>query len=239
MTKAQLLTLCVVAATLILGSAAQADLNIIGTATYNGLDYNLIWDNDNNGNSLIWLDYSNSHQYWANQMSWAAGLGSQLTYNIDPLYAVTWTEASWRLPSAGSNPGGNYHAATQELGHLYYDELGFAGGSSADGVAAPDLAGCIFENLQLSGYWTNTEGEPLWNTGPVWMFAFQESLNNAPVYGYQDVDATGTFCGIPIAVQHRGLAVRGGDVSVVPVPGAVLLGLLGLSAAGVKLRKRV
>lgn len=236
MKKAKLLILCVMGATLTLGSAAQADLNIIGTATYGGSDYNLVWDNDNNGNSLIWLDYSNSHQYWAAQMAWAAGLDSQLTYNINPAYSVAWTEDSWRLPSAGSAPGGNYHAATQEMGHLYYDELGFAGGPSA---TAPDLAGCIFENLQLSGYWTNTPGAPLWNYNPVWMFAFQESLNGSPVYGYQDVDATsGSFFGIPLAMKHAGLAVRGGDVSVVPVPGAVLLGMLGLSVAGVKLRKR-
>ncbi len=39
----------------------NAALTTIGTAQFNGVgdEYNLIWDNDNNGNSVIWLDYIN------------------------------------------------------------------------------------------------------------------------------------------------------------------------------------
>jgi hypothetical protein len=238
MNRARLLTLWVIAAVLAVASAAQADLNIIGSATYAGSDYNLIWDDDS---ALVWLDYSAPSAYWGNQMAWAAGLDAELTYNLDPLVNVTWSDASWRLPSAGSAPSYGFHAATQEMGHLYYDELGFTGGSSNAGVGAPDLAGSIFENLQLAGYWTNTEGDPLFNTEPVWMFAFRET-RSAPyhdtVYGFQDIDATaGSFWGISLAVKHSGLAVRGAQVTAVPVPGAVLLGMLGLSVAGAKLRK--
>ena len=56
---------------------ANASLTNIGTATYNGIDYNLIWDDDNNGNSLVWLDYSNTAISWENQMAWAAGIDSK------------------------------------------------------------------------------------------------------------------------------------------------------------------
>lgn len=124
---------------------------------------------------------------------------------------------------------------------MYYYELGFTGGSSNDGVTAPDLASSIFENLELKGYWTSTVGDPLFNTKPVWMFAFRETRNtpyNDTVYGYQDIDATaGSFWGISLAVKHSGLAVCEADVTVVPVPAAAILALLGLGVAGMKLRK--
>lgn len=224
---------------LTLGGAVQADLNVIGTAAYNGSDYNLVWQHDASGTSIIWLDYSNPTAFWGNQMSWAAGLNSVLTYNIDSQYTVTWS-GDWRLPTAGIAPAYGCLAATQELGRLYYDELGFTGGSSNDGVGAPDLAGSIFENLQLAGYWTSTEGEPLWSTNPYWMFAFRETRSTPysdTVYGFQDVDATGTFMGFSIAVKHYGIAAHNADVGVVPVPGAVILGLLGLGTAVSRLRK--
>ena len=66
--------------------SAHAVLVTVGTATYGGSDYNLIWDDDNNGNSVIWLDYTNSDATWSEQMDWAAGLGSTLTYNFDKPY---------------------------------------------------------------------------------------------------------------------------------------------------------
>ncbi len=229
-----------VAVVAVAATTGHAGLEVIGTATYGGSDYNLIWDNDD---GLVWLDYTNPTAYWGDQMAWAAGLNAQLTYNIDPLYNVTWSDAQWRLPDAGGDPYYGFQAATQELGHLYYDELGFAGGSSNAGVSAPDLAGSIFENLELTGYWTRTEDDPLFSTEPVWMFAFRET-RTAPyydtVYGFQDIDATaGSFWGIPQAVKHSGLAVRGvSDVSVVPVPAALPLGLMGLASLMPLVRRR-
>ena len=228
MHKMPVFIMCLLAIVLGTASTAHAEV-IIGTATYNGTAYNLIRDDDNNGNSLVWLDYSNPEAYWADQMAWAAELDGYLTYNIDPSYTVTWSDSSWRLPSAGSAPAYGFQAATQEMGHLYYDddELGFTGGSSSDGVVAPDLAGSIFENLALTGYWTSTQSDPLFSTAPVWMFAFK-GTRSAPyydtVYGFQDIDATaggfslfGTW--ISLAVKHSGLAVRGGEVSVSsPIP---------------------
>jgi len=227
-------------AILVVVAAAHGDLSIIGTATYQGSQYNLIWDD---ASALVWLDYTNPTAYWSNQMAWATGLDAQLTYNVDPTYAVTWSDAAWRLPSAGGAPSYGFQAATQELGDLYYNKLGFLGGSSSGGVPAPDLDASVFENLDLVGYWTSTPGDPIFSTKPVWMFAFRET-RSAPcydtVYGFQDVDATsGSFWGIPLAVKHSGLAVRGvSDVSVVPLPAALPLALLGLGTLAPMIRRR-
>lgn len=73
---------------------AHASLATIGTASYEGSSYNLIWDNDNNGKSLVWLDYSNPVATWDNQMAWAAGMNTTgvLTYAINPGYTVTFAD---------------------------------------------------------------------------------------------------------------------------------------------------
>jgi len=73
-------------------SVVHAALTTIGTATYKGKNYKLIWDDDNNGNSVIWLDFSNDVLPWQDQMDWAAGLDSDLSYNIDAAYNVTWDD---------------------------------------------------------------------------------------------------------------------------------------------------
>ncbi len=233
MMKAKWVVLCMMAGALSLAATARADLEKIGTANYNGSTCNLIWQHDASGTSLVWLDYSAPQAYWANQMSWAAALDGQLTYSIDSAYNLTWADTAWRLPTAGDDPGYGFQAATQELGHLYYDELGLTGGSGNSGVTAPDLAGTIFDNLQLTGYWTSTPGEPIFNTNPVWYFAMQDTRSTPysdTVYGFQDVDATaGSFFGISLAVKHAGLAVRGAEISAVPAPAAVTLGLMGLA----------
>ena len=52
---------------------ADTELTTIGTATYLGAEYKLIWENDNNGNSIIWLDYTRGLDAYDDQLSWAAG----------------------------------------------------------------------------------------------------------------------------------------------------------------------
>ena len=82
---------------------AQAGLTTIGTATYydgagHSADYNLIWDDDNNGNSVVWLDYTRGPANWIDMNAWSSELNGEgvLTYNIDPGYEVTWN-GDWRF----------------------------------------------------------------------------------------------------------------------------------------------
>jgi len=242
--KAKKIAMCTLAV-LALASVAQADLETIGTATYGGSDYNLIWQPASNGfTSLVWLDYSSPTAYWGDQKNWAAGLDTSPTsINIDSAYSVDWASSSWRLPTAGSHPAIGWKVdTTQEMGHLYYDGLGFTGGSSNAGATAPDLAGSIFNNLALTAYWTSTPDDPTWGTNTAWMFAFKETRStpyNDNVYGYQDIDWAGTNW---LSSTHSGLAVRGADVTqgtpVVPVPGAFLLGSLGLGFAAWRMKRR-
>jgi len=238
--------ICVIGALMAASGAALATSTTIGTATYMGSEYNLIWDDDNNGNSLVWLDYSAPPAHWPDQMAWAAGLEAQLTYNLDPGCTVTWSDTSWRLPDAGSSPLYGFQAATQELGHLYYDELGFTGGSSNGGATAPDLASSVFENLALSAYWTSTVDDidyGFFVVEAAWMFAFMETRStpyNDTVYGFQDIDARGTGMFSP---QHRGLAVRSGEVvtspqgPMIPEPMTMLAVACGLAGLGAYTRR--
>ena len=59
-----------------LSGAANAALTTIGTATYLNNDYKLIYEDDNNGQGLIWLDYTNGLNNWESQINWAAGLNT-------------------------------------------------------------------------------------------------------------------------------------------------------------------
>ena len=206
---------------------AKATLTTIGTATYNGSDYKLIWDDDNNGNSVVWLDYSNEPANWQTQKSWAAGLVDQLTYHIDAPYHVSWLEDSWRLPSTVDGLGSRgYYITTSEMGHLFYEELG------APSSPAPPFDHLKFDwsfgpwGWQASYYWSGTEyGYPVY----AWYFSFSSGLQN--FYYKRGTYATG-----------YGLALRNAKVSElapVPEPATALLLSSGLAAlAGYKRRRK-
>lgn len=208
-------------------NSANAALKTIGTATYNGAEYKLIWDDNNNGNSVVWLDYSNGPDIWSNQVSWASGLNGAgvLTYNIDSAYTVDWGTSSWRLPTTVDGPyiygkdgttTAGYNITSSEMGHLYYAELGNLGTYAKDGIYQTGWGlhnVGDFDNLITSWYWSGTEYAN--NTDTAWLFLMDR--------GNQFRDSkSGDF---------YGLAVRSGQVSAVPVPGAIWLlgsGLIGL-----------
>ena len=217
---------------LCVASMANAALTTIGTAGYDDgsgvVDYNLIWDDDNNGNSVVWLDYSNAATNWSAQNAWAAGLDSDLTYDIDAAYTVDWDDAAWRLPSTVDGPWvdgcdgtttAGFNIISSEMGHLYYEELGNLGFYDTDGHWQPGWGlnnTGDFNNLIKNEYWSGTEYAEM---SGAWSFKL---LN-----GDQD-----PYCK---NFQMYGLAVRSGQVSAVPVPAAIWLlgsGMAGLAALG-------
>ena len=51
----------------------------------------------------MWLDYTNGAEYWADQVSWAAGLNGVLTYNT-PGYTVDFGTGRWWVPETVDGP---------------------------------------------------------------------------------------------------------------------------------------
>ena len=218
---------------------AQASLTTIGTATYDdgagSKNYNLIWDDDNNGNSVIWLDYTNRNS-WSALKAWADGLNGTdiLTYHLDG-YQVDWGTNVWRLPDTVDGPyvvgcdgttTAGYNITTSEMGHLYYTELGNKGYYATDGTYPQDGWGLNntgdFNNLIASWYWSGTEYAD--NPDYAWLL----NLFHGNQYNYYKPN------------RECGLAVRSGQVSAapVPVPGTMLLFSTGLAGLAVLRRKR-
>lgn len=202
----------------------------IGTAQFGGTgpEYNLVWDNQDNVNSIVWLDYTQTYDTWQNQLDWAAGINSNVKINLDAGYSINWTGA-WRLPVTidapylwgddGTTTAG-YNITSSEMGHLFYEGLGNNGYHSITGGVQPDwglLNTGPFNNLVRCDYWSGTElVHPPYEA---WIFSFK--------HGYQDGGWSGAFAA---------MAVRPGQVNT-PLPGAMWLlgpGLLGL----VRFRKK-
>jgi hypothetical protein len=213
--KKSMVILCVVLLVFGVVGIAGATLEVIGTASYLGSSYNLIYEKDQ---GLVWLDYTKSPDTWQNQVDWASGLGTQLTVNLNPKWTTTidWT-TGWRLPSAGDNPQSEMDQANSEMGHLYYVSLGKTLGGPL-GDPHP------FDNLQAYSYWSGTEDTHAHESA--WLFMFDEG---------QPENATNTNPFGALAVRPREACAP------VPEPATMLLiasGLVGLTGLRRKLRER-
>jgi hypothetical protein len=234
--KKLVMCMVIVAVVVLSGTPQASSLEIIGTATYNSNDYNLIYEGQLGGNGLVWLDYTNSPDTWQNQVNWASGLGSSLTVTLDPGYTTTidWTTL-WRLPATyeskadlyggfgyeGPDASGyhdyafGYNMVNSEMGHLYYESLENKGYRLTDGTTPSDYGlknTGPFDNLVADIHWSGTAYSL--DTANAWRFHF----NNTGFVGYQrDNDKNHTY---------YALAVRPGSVSAVSIPDASVIYLL-------------
>lgn len=120
----------------------------------------------------------------------------------------------WRLPASSTCLG--FNCRSSEMGALWYTTLGHAAGVTPASQAP-------FQQVRAAPYWTGT---PLAGaTGMAWYFNAQGGSQNV----------------FPMSAQAHAVAVRMGDVALVPEPPAAaqwLAGLAGLVGVGRRLGRR-
>ncbi len=172
MIKRAWMSLLILAAVLVVSQAAYAGLTRIGTVIYNGEEYGLIYEDDQN---LIWMDYYKPQEPfgvgWFGMVKWAAGLNTPgvLTYNFNPGVKVAWL-GTWRLPLTvdgartfgydGTTTAG-FNITSSEMGHLFYTSLGNLAYYDTKGKVQAGWAGLKntgpFKNLKPDSYMSGTE----------------------------------------------------------------------------------
>jgi hypothetical protein len=161
---------------------------------------------DSLGNRLIydtdlditWYDYSNSLNYWTTQMNWANTLSVNFGGNV---------YEDWRLPITYDESCSGYNCTNSEMGHLYYTELGNTAGGPLSSTGD-------FQNLQSFVYWSGTRHSS--DPYRVWIFFTSD--------GYQTI----TYMDPPLTeIPRYAIAVRSGNVAVVPEPISSILFVTG------------
>lgn len=132
--------------------------------------------------------------------------------------AVAWADGysfagyeDWRLPT--SDTCAEYNCTGSEMGHLWYLELGNPAGGPPNNLGS-------FQNWQYDRYWSGTEYAPI--PGYAWGFYTYYGLQFATSKGF----------------AYYAMAVRDGDVAVVPEPATYVLVLAGLTGLALARRRR-
>jgi hypothetical protein len=200
---------------------ANAGLTVIGSATYESKDYNLIYEDNQ---SLIWLDYSNAGSPWPQQMSWASGLNASgvLTYRLKPGVSVSW-EGDWRLPKTvdGAHRNGydgkttaGFNITTSEIGYLFYTSLGNLGYYDTNGKPRPGWGKPDSQHgwgLKNKGPFANLQNGQYWSSSEYAVYS-EHAWDFNMYYGSQGDTA------FKSSYNYYGLAVRPGKVVSAPAP---------------------
>ncbi len=134
--------------------------------------------------------------------------------------AVAWADnlvlddySDWRLPTIIPSTT-RYNHAESEMDELFYSELGGTAGVSIVTTHSNNAYYNLFTNIQSHNYWSGTEYAP--PSSAAWSFATNDGGQGS---GFKNT-------------LNYAWAVRAGDVSSVPVPGAIWMfgsGLIGLT----------
>lgn len=215
MIKSTWMLLSILMVVAVFSAPAAAELEVIGTATYGGSDYNLIYESDL---GLVWLDYARSGNRWPQQMKWVAGLNAPgvLTCHLKAGIEVAW-EGDWRLPESKDGPRyygfdgtttAGFNITTSEMGYLFYVSLGNPGYYDKKGNPRPGWGKSMdqqewglkntgpFENLPPNSYWTGTTCEIASNRAWDFNMYFGSQSNHAFKSSY----------------SYNALAVRPGNI---------------------------
>jgi hypothetical protein len=203
--------------------SANAGLVEIGTATYGGTDYKLIFEGDLGSPGLVWFDYARFDDSWGQHVAWASNLGfTAAEVHLDPAYTTTidWS-TGWRLPNVGANPQGAFNQTTSEWGRLYYVSFGY----EAHTLPPPGAYAPFDDAMHDRVFWFNTLENPL-QPFTAWAFSFEVGVDA----GYQYAENLNN--------DLWGMSVRFGTVSLVPEPSVILLCGFGLAALAARRKRR-
>lgn len=211
---------------MVLGFSLKSEASLLNRGT-DTLGNRLIYDSDLN---ITWYDYTYSYTNysqtsWYNALSWA----DSLTVTLNGV-----VYGDWRLPTMIINQDPptygydkthtyGFNITNSEMGHLFYSELGNKAYYATDGSYPQSGWGLTntgdFQHLYATFYYTDTDY--YYN---VWSAVYQ-SFWTGEQYAAAKLALGGT--GV------YAMAVLNGDVSAVPIPGAIWLlggGLAGLGA---------